>query len=161
MIYNFDNYFEWLMPWEGEKYENVPGDPGGPTKFGIDQRSHPTVNIRNLTRNQAKEIYRREYWAQVAGDQLPGRIAWALMDIDVNGGDEIGWLQEIVGTKVDRRLGPITIAAAKKANDKEVAKALLDRRERYYRSLGAKPNFKKFLKGWLNRNNSLRNILSV
>src|SRR6478735_11274468 len=53
----FDEYFDWLVPWEGAAYENVPGDPGGPTKYGIDQRSHPDVNIRALTKEQAKAIY--------------------------------------------------------------------------------------------------------
>jgi hypothetical protein len=36
------------------KAENVPGDSGGPTKYGIDHASHPDVNIYNLTGDGAK-----------------------------------------------------------------------------------------------------------
>jgi lysozyme family protein len=161
MTFTFDAYFEWLVPWEGSAYENVPGDPGGPTKYGIDQRSHPTVNIRSLTKEQAKEIYRREYWAAIAGDKLPPRTAWAMMDSGVNCGRTTAarWLQTVLGVTVDGRIGPITLAAAAKADDAGLAASILDIRQRHYRALGAKPNFKKFLNGWLNRNSSLRDKL--
>jgi lysozyme family protein len=35
--------------------ERDPDDPGGLTKFGIDQRSHPTVDINALRLEQAKQ----------------------------------------------------------------------------------------------------------
>lgn len=158
MNFTFDRYFEWLVPWEGAAYENVPGDPGGPTKYGIDQRSHPEVNIRALTKEQAKAIYRKDYWTAVAGDKLPPRTAWAVMDSGVNCGVGRGaeWLQTALGVTADRRIGPITLAAAAKADDAKLAASILDIRERYYRNLGAKTAYKKFLKGWLNRNDDLR-----
>ena len=162
MILNFDNYFDWLMKWEGTVYENDPDDPGGATKYGIDQRSHPFVKIRDLSRQGAKAIYLAEYWLPVGADKLPARTAWALTDCGVNCGriTAIRWLQYVLDVKMDGRMGPITLKAAKGRNDTELAKALLDVRAGHYRNLGARPRFRKFLRGWLNRNNDLIATLS-
>lgn len=161
-VLTFDNYFDWLMGWEGTVYENDPDDPGGATKFGIDQRSHPSVNIRTLTRDKAKQIYFDEYWRPVAGDRLPPRTALAVMDCAVNNGrtQAAKWLQRAVRVDDDGRIGQITLAAAHKADDRTTALSILDQRESLYRQLAKKGNNRKFLKGWLNRNNDLRAILS-
>ncbi len=37
-------------------------DPGGLTKYGISQRSYPTLNIAALTLSEAQALYRRDYW---------------------------------------------------------------------------------------------------
>lgn len=162
MKYSFDQYFEWLVPWEGSAYENVPGDPGGPTKYGIDQRSHPKENIRGMTRERAKQIYRDEYWNAIAGDRLQPKTAWAVMDCAVNcGSRQAGrWLQRALFILEDGIIGPITEGKAAKWDDTHLARKVLDFREAHYRALGARPRFRKFLKGWLNRNNSLRDKLA-
>lgn len=154
-------YWGFLWEWEGTTYEDDPDDRGGATKFGIDQRSHPDVDIRNLTDEQAKEIYRKDYWARVKGGELPEKIAIVVMDIAVNNGSgrAIKWLQSVVGAVVDGVIGPKTIEAAQNAGIAE-AKALLDRRENFYRDI-AKGRQAKFLKGWLNRNNALRKLIGV
>ncbi len=43
-------------------YSNSAIDPGGETKFGISKRQYPHLNIRQLTQQQAREIYRRDFW---------------------------------------------------------------------------------------------------
>ena len=43
-------------------YSNNPIDPGGEAKFGISKRRYPRLNIRELTQEQATEIYRRDFW---------------------------------------------------------------------------------------------------
>ena len=153
----FDNYFEWLIPWEGSTYENDPDDPGGATKYGIDQRSHPNVNIRTLTKAHAKTIYRNEYWSRVKAGDLPFPVGEVVMDIAVNNGAVRAgkWLQDATGAAVDGIIGPRTIAAAKAMDAGALAVALLSRRETFYRSL-AKGAMAKYLRGWLNRNNSLK-----
>lgn len=156
----FDEFFDWLMGWEGRYYENDPDDPGGETKYGIDKRSHPHLNIRKLTEAEAKDIYWREYWTPMAAEQFPWRLAWVLADIAVNNGRTraIIWGQELAGAEVDGRLGPKTIAAWKKDHAR-LGKALLDRRERFYNAI-ATGRRKKFLKGWLNRNNDLERAVA-
>jgi lysozyme family protein len=162
MNYSFDQYFRWLLPWEGTVYENVPGDPGGPTKYGIDQRSHPTVNIRALTEVKAKEIYRNDYWRAIAGDKLQPKTAWAVMDSAVNCGTKqaVRWLQRALNVEDDGRLGPVTLAAAAASPDGPVAMSVLRQRGDHYLALGKRPQFRKFLKGWINRNESLRKVLT-
>lgn len=157
MKFDFVSYFDWLIPWEGSTYENDPSDPGGATKYGIDQRSHPTVNIRNLTRDQARQIYWHSYWRTIAGAYLPARTAWAVMDCAVNCGraQSVKWLQRALRINDDGIIGPRTLEHASLENDSELALAVLAQREAHYRALAKKGNFAKFLKGWLNRNNDL------
>jgi lysozyme family protein len=41
-------------------YVDNPADPGGETNFGISKQSYPDVDIKNLTAEQATEIYYRD-----------------------------------------------------------------------------------------------------
>lgn len=154
-------YWDFLWEWEGTAYENDPDDAGGATKYGIDQRSHPDVDIRNLTEAKAKEIYRKEYWQRVKGGEMPEKLGIVVMDIAVNNGSgrAAKWLQEAVHTVPDGVIGPKTIAAANESGPHEI-KALLDRREDFYRDI-AKGRKAKFLKGWLRRNDALRNLVNA
>ena len=58
---SFDEIIDIVLEHEGG-YVNDPDDPGGETNFGIAKRSHPDVDIANLTKAGAKEIYKAEYW---------------------------------------------------------------------------------------------------
>ncbi|MFX6884101.1 glycosyl hydrolase 108 family protein, partial [Acinetobacter baumannii] len=64
---NFDQAFDRLIGNEGG-YVNNPADPGGETQWGISKRAYPNVNIRDLTREQAKAIYRRDVWQRASLD---------------------------------------------------------------------------------------------
>src|SRR3954467_11859594 len=106
--------------WGDENFvvaENVSGDSGGVTKYGIDASSHPGVDIRNLTRDGAIAIYARE-WQKYGIEALPEKIAVAQFDVRVNGGHATTWLQialnKVAGARlvVDGNMGPATIAAA-------------------------------------------------
>lgn len=162
MSTRFNDFFEWLMRWEGEVYENDPDDPGGATKYGIDQRSHPDVNIRRLTRDQAKAIYVSDYWVPVRAGELAAPLDWVMCDIAVNNGRTraVKWLQEEVNTLTDGIFGKQTLKAVKSRNASDLALALLDRREDFYRQI-ATGRKRKFLKGWLNRNNDLRKVSNL
>jgi lysozyme family protein len=59
-----------------------PNDPGGTTNFGIAQRWHSGVDVRSLTRDQAKQIYRNEYWRFDGVNSQ--RLANRLLDMSVN-----------------------------------------------------------------------------
>lgn len=158
----FNEFFDWLMDWEGRTYENDPSDRGGETKFGIDKRSHPDVDIKKLTEAEAKRIYWDEYWKPMAAELLPWRLAWVMADIAVNNGRtrSVRWAQEMSGgLVVDGRLGPKTLAALQ-ADASRIRRALLARREKFYRTIGVGTQ-KKFLKGWLNRNKSLEEQIGL
>lgn len=142
--------------------ENHPNDPGGLTKYGIDQRSHASVDIRQLTLNGAKTIYWSHYWGPSHAEALPEKVGEACFDAGINcgPGKAIGWLQEVLAAHghyhgdIDGQAGPLTIAAAA-ADAGECLPELLDKRRHYYRRLAKQARFKGFLNGWQNRVNDL------
>lgn len=64
-------------------YVNSPADPGGETNFGISKRSYPDVDIRALTKAQAIEIYRRDYWTPSGAAVAPWPMCLAILDAAV------------------------------------------------------------------------------
>ncbi len=148
--------------------ENVAGDNGGVTKYGIDQASHPHVDVANLTKEQAVEIYHQE-WLLHRCDLLPPKLAVADFDVWVNGGQASVWLQEAYNTthpnatplKVDGVLGPTSLAALASAYQSVILDAFLAERDARFRTLAAKyPNDRQFLSGWLQRDLDLRKFLA-
>lgn len=144
--------------------EHVSGDAGGWTKYGIDQRSHPSVDVRNLSLDQATAIYLSE-WNNHRCNALPSPLAEVVFDAFVTGGHPILWLQQSLnavdhaGLDEDQMIGPMTIAAANVAPDKrEVSMDMLKRRDTYFSSRGAYGA--KFKQGWLNRDQELRNYIN-
>lgn len=109
---NFDKAFERLIGHEGG-YVNDPRDPGGETKFGISKRSYPAEDIKGLTLERAKAIYRRDFWGAAGCDAVPGAMKFDLFDMAVNSGPvtAIKTLQRSAGVTPDGLLGPITLQA--------------------------------------------------
>lgn len=114
---NFDACMEVIRPLEGG-YVNHAADPGGETNHGISKRSYPNVNIGGLTWAGAKQIYRRDFWAPIRGDELPAGIDLATLDPSINSGPGRGvrWMQRALGVTQDGQVGFDTIAAAGRAN---------------------------------------------
>ena len=106
----FEQAFDKLIDHEGG-YVNNPRDPGGETKFGISKRAYPTLNIADLTLDDAKAIYKRDYWHRAQCDRLHPDVAFQVFDGAVNGGmgNSIRWLQEAAGVAVDGIVGPLTL----------------------------------------------------
>lgn len=65
---------------------NDPADPGGITKFGISQRAYPTLDIANLTLEDASVIYQRDYWEPLGLDGKPWGTALMKFNCGVNQG---------------------------------------------------------------------------
>lgn len=109
----FDLAFERTMGHEGG-YINDPRDPGGETNWGISKRAYPDVNIKALTRDEAKAIYRRDFWDRLGASRLPNGVAYQLFDFAVNSGVEtaVRYLQRAVGVADDGHWGPASQAAA-------------------------------------------------
>lgn len=85
----FERAFKKVLKFEGgSKY--LKDDAGrGPTKYGINQTANPDVDIKNLTEDQAKEIYRKRYWNAIGGDALAAKnpqLAIIAFDASVNQG---------------------------------------------------------------------------
>ncbi len=134
-------------------YVNDPVDPGGETKFGISARTYPTVDIKNLTLDQAIEIYERDFWNRLKLSQFNSRrIAWKVFDIEVNTGRGDELLQTALGLKADGQVGEKTLAAVNAADVETLMDELIELQAKRYCSIVAKtPPKLKFLVGWINR----------
>ena len=123
------------------------------TNFGIAAHAHPNVDIPNLTKAQAREIYRRQYWNPIRGDDLTYGIDLVTMDPAVNSGVSRGvrWLQQALGfggSHVDGRMGPQTLGAASSSMTVPVIKRACEIRMGFLRGLRT---FTTFGRGWSRR----------
>ena len=157
----FQAAIAFTLTWEGTTLEHDPNDPGGTTFAGIDQASHPDVDVASLTLDDAKAIYWHSEWQWCMGDLLPASWATIVFDAAVNPGRAVfAWLQAAVGAKADGIIGPATIAALETAGPREMG-IFLDRCEAYYRHLVSDhPAMNRYLSGWLNRNNARRALIA-
>lgn len=132
-------------------YVNDPHDPGGETKFGIAKRFHPKLDIKNLTLDQAREIYHREYWVPAQCDLFDQGLAIVYFDAVVNMGlhTAVRLMQEALGEVPDGVIGPRTRAAMEKqGEDREVIVRFQAERGLYYAS---RAHFDRYGRGWLRR----------
>ena len=106
----FDDAFNRTFGIEGG-YVNDPSDPGGETNWGISKREYPDLDIKNLTRDEAKAIYLRDYWSKLPS--LPFAIAYQVFDFSVNSGigTALRALQRAIGVADDGQWGPVSGAA--------------------------------------------------
>ena len=82
----FKTAFDELMILEGG-YINDSLDKGGETKYGICKKSYPDLDIVNLTVDDAKIIYYRDFWNKYDYDTiLDSRIAKKVFHMTVNAG---------------------------------------------------------------------------
>ena len=57
------------------------------TKYGISAAAYPTLDIKNLTLNHAKDIYLRDYWLPLSLDEVQSEaLADEIFDTGVNMG---------------------------------------------------------------------------
>lgn len=145
----FDDCFTRLLGHEGQ-YVNNPRDPGGETNWGISKRSYPNVDIKNLTRGQAREIYMRDFWLRINADKLQDGVAYQLFDFAVNSGIEtaVRYFQRAVGVADDGHWGPASQAAADVMSESDQIMLLNAERLDYMTRLSNWPDASK---GWSRR----------
>ena len=84
---NFEDAFRTTLRYEGGYVENDAGK--GPSKFGINKTANPDVDIKKLTKDQARDIYKKRYWDAIGGDSLAEKdpaLAKIAFDTAVNMG---------------------------------------------------------------------------
>lgn len=151
---NFDTAIPKLLKKEGG-LSNDKNDRGGLTKYGIAQKFYPTLDIANLTEENAKSIYRRDYWNPMRLDEVESQIkAELLFESGVNFGiitiTKIA--QRVVDVSADGVVGPKTLEAINKMDDTVFVLAMkLAAVDRYRRICNGDKDQKVFLLGWLNR----------
>jgi|SRR6185312_13743402 len=145
----FDIVFDRVIGHE-EGYVNNPRDPGGETKWGISKRSYPKLNIAKLSREDAKKIYKKDFWNVIKGDSLPDAIAFQLMDFAINSGPEtaIRYFQRALGVADDGHFGPISREAMTKTTQTDMILRLNAERLDYMTRLS---NWSNASRGWARR----------
>ena len=150
---NFDTAFDILITHEGG-FSNHPDDPGGATMYGVTEvvaRANGHIGpMRDFTLNQAKAIYRKQYWDACQCEVMPEPVKYPLFDAAVNSGpgQAIKWLQAAAGVKADGVIGPMTRQAVNLADPYALCKAMIGRRLRFMTDL---KNWPSFSKGWARR----------
>lgn len=155
----FKRAMAWLLRPDIEGgYVNDVTDRGGETKYGISARTYPNVDIKNLTMDQATDIYWRDYWQANYCGALPAPLALALFDAVVQHQPRSAGslLQQALGVLGDGIIGPQTITAARQACTRDGGHAvladLLARRAQFYAGLvTANSSQARFLHGWMRR----------
>ena len=150
----FNEIIETVLEHEGG-YVNDPKDLGGETKYGITKRFYPDVDIKNLTIEQATEIYKKDYWDKNRVESLPQNLWHIYFDMCVNMGKRtaVKVLQRAAvnrgrNIEVDGGLGPMTIKALKGV---EIDRVRAYRVKFYVDLITAKPEQEKFFLGWFRR----------
>jgi len=134
-----ERVFQREYPSEDKAFHHVKGDRGGPTKYGISQKAYPKLDIKNLTKEQAIEIAKRDYWDKNKVDQLDPAIREIYFDTAFNKGS--GAANQLL----KRSGGDPT--------------KFLDERQKYANEIVKNdPSQKKFQKGWSNRVGDLRKV---
>lgn len=156
---NFDQAFDRLINHEGG-YSNDRNDLGNwtggkvgvgelkGTKFGIAAHSYPYLDIKNLTLDQAKEIYRRDFW-DILGE-AHSSIKFQVFDAAVNHGhgNAIRFLQRAVGVADDGAWGKVSQAALNRMETNDVLLRFVAYRLKFWASLRT---FDIYGRGWTNR----------
>ncbi|MCJ4425343.1 peptidoglycan-binding protein [Klebsiella pneumoniae] len=158
-------------------YVNDPTDKGGETKYGISDKrdgladgktdvdgdGKPDTRIKDLTKEQAGQIYFRDYWYPSYCSQWPDGISLFVFDSAVQHSPKkaIQLLQEAVGftgKAVDGIVGKDTRAAVSSADAEWLLTRCFLRRSRYYAEIiKANSSQGKYLNGWFNRLDELAN----
>jgi lysozyme family protein len=120
------------------------------TKFGIAANTYPHLDIPNLTKDQAIEIYRRDFWHPVHADTLPASVGYQLLDAAVQHG--IGntkkIMQRAVGVADDGQIGPATLTALLAMPADDLVLDFIAERTRFYCGC---PGWPVYGRGWMLR----------
>jgi lysozyme family protein len=129
------------------------------------------ADITKLTRQEANEIYRENYWKPSRADKMQWGLCLVHYDCAVNSG--VGGaakmlqrsLNELAGSevaRVDGIIGPDSLTAIGRVDVDALTRKYLEVREAFYYALVSRdPGQSGFLTGWLNRVNGLRKEVGV
>ena len=129
-----------------------PSDPGQLTIGGVALGEYPGMSesqLRAMTYADFFAFYRANYWTPNGCDALPWPVSLVTFDGCVNQGTQGAMaLQAALGVAADGSIGPITIAAANKADPIALCANTMQIREAAYR---AQHDFATFGTGWIRR----------
>jgi len=175
----FNECFQKVLNIEGG-YSDHPDDKGGKTNYGITEGALSAAyraglvghnDIKKLTVDEAKTIYKVNYWDKSKCDELPVPLDYLVFDASVNHGvggagkllqKSINRCMKANKVVVDGAIGPLTLSALGEYIGKYKSTCsfpvelichvfLLERVELYNSIIRKDPTQKSFIHGWLNR----------
>jgi lysozyme family protein len=161
---NWEKAFQLVLKHEGG-FVNHPKDPGGMTNLGVTKkvweefigREVDEREMRALTPDVVKPLYKKNYWDKIKGDQLPSGVDYAAYDLAVNSGTgrAAKYLQRIAGVPDDGVIGPKSMEAILSCDPVETVDAICDMRLDFLQRL---PTWNTFGKGWGRRVEEVKSI---
>jgi lysozyme family protein len=144
-------------------YVDHPADKGGPTNHGITQATLSqwrgkvvsVDDVRNLSRDEAKRIYRKRYiedpgYLAIASDQVRSLVVDCAVNHGVARATKL--LQQAAHVFPDGKLGPVTVAAVNRMTPAALYRRVCAQRARLYGEIITKnPSQAVFAAGWMNR----------
>ncbi len=149
----FRQIFDRLIGHEGG-YVNDPQDPGGETNWGITKRTAVANGyisaMKNMTREQAFNIYQKAFWQRYNCEKLTSSIAYQFFDAVVNhgSGNASRMLQRAANVADDGIIGAISIQAIRSMAESDLLMRFNAERLKFYTKLS---HFPRYGKGWVNR----------
>lgn len=155
-----------ILRFEGG-FSNHPADTGGCTMKGVTigvyrkyyGKSMSCEDLKRITDDQWYHIFRAGYWDRLNGDKIENQsIADLCIDMCWGSGTvtAIRKIQRCLGTTDDGIVGPKTLALLNGPDRKEIHRKLWEMRKIWFENIVQNnPKKKCFLKGWLNRLNTL------
>lgn len=148
----------------GATYTNHPADPGGPTKYGItiwDVRKWIKPNatasdVKNLTKEQALDIYRKAYWDAMRAGELPVGVDYIVSDYGINAGIVRSGkaLRRAVGFGDDMGIVTAAVVSAAHAMNPRTLIAMISQARMQFQ-MGLPKKYNVFKKGWKRRINEV------
>ena len=156
----FENAFKYIIGAEGSEYTSDPEADDPPTKYGITAPEVQGKDVKDLTLEEAKEIYYNDYWQKMSGYKIfavapktaivvfdffvnsgPGGAARNLRNVGINPGNP-------TSSEVTQKI----IDLANNIGDGELANTLISKRFLDYEKIIQKyPKKLKFGPGWKKR----------
>lgn len=125
------------------------GEPKG-TKYGLSAMTYPDLDIKSITLQQAKDIYRRDWWDKLGMERWPKAMQFQMFDAAFNHGSGRAnqFLQYAVGVKQDGKIGPATMAAVNAMDANDIVMRFLAKRLRYFTEV---KTWDAYSRGWTRR----------
>lgn len=154
-----------ILKWEGG-FVYDKDDLGGATNRGVTLATYRSVfgnkktanDLKRMTQAQWGVIFKKYYWDKWKADDIKDQnVANILVDwLWCSGSYGIKIPQKVLGVSIDGIVGTKTIAAINARDGRELFDTIKQERKDYIDSIcQARPQNKKFKKGWLNRINSI------